>query len=215
MSIVLCSCMVDNCSQTFFGNFSCTQNCIFCQLHSITMQSMVHAYLVVLILMLKGLYNGALKRVLIVTKFSQVIVAAIIVFGNPTGGFLQYHASLTCSSLRWGFELTIQFKCNPTNLLNNFYSGGGEGGKRRRSSIAHLTELLKDWGIRDKDKLRSNTVDRGENKSNLYLTLQKKQTFSINNTQVQKQMHKRLKLFCGFHDFSTINFFFQIYLSLN
>jgi hypothetical protein len=28
-------------------------------------------------------------------------------------------------------------------------------------------------------------------------------------------MHKRLKLFCGFHDFSTINFFFQIYLSLN
>ena len=42
-----------------------------------------------------------------------------------------------------------------------FYSGPGEGGKRRRSSLAHLTELLKDWGIRDKDKLRSNTIDKG------------------------------------------------------
>jgi len=38
----------------------------------------------------------------------------------------------------------------------------GEGGKRRRSSIAHLTELLKDWGIRDREKVRSNTVDKGE-----------------------------------------------------
>ena len=56
--------------------------------------------------------------------------------------------------------MLIRAKKFKLKKLKKIFSGG-EGGKRRRSSIAHLTELLKDWGIRDKDKLRSNTVDRG------------------------------------------------------
>ena len=55
-----------------------------------------------------------------------------------------------------------QTRCLISGIVFHFlFSAQGEGGKRRRSSIAHLTELLKDWGIRDKDKLRSNTIDKG------------------------------------------------------